>query len=112
MPKRVVNEPDPVSNRDALVKELAEEWRNPQDTSDPLVPSITLYEGGPVFGLPGKPLRIEVVWDKWEGISPPDRTAIVMDVFQQVAERPEDILRVTLVTAWTHAEAKQHGACV
>ncbi len=106
MPVNRIHDEDPVANRQDLINQLLDEWQN--EGGLPGAPEIEIHEGGRVFGLIGKPLRLRVVWDAWEDVDPQDRASIIMDVFQQLAENPEDILRVTSVIGLTGSEARAH----
>lgn len=105
MPVHRFQDEDPVANRQELTTRLLEEWRHGAGGEG--APLIEIHEGGRVFGLLGKPLKFRVIWDQWTGIEPGDRASIIMDVFQQVADEPEDILRITSVMGLTPDEASR-----
>lgn len=94
---------DRVPDRQHLLNELIDEWKHPREDDADRPDIIVLHSDS---GWPVKQIRLIVIWDKWQGIAHQDRSDIILDAYQTVADpEPEDLLGVSLVLGLTRAES-------
>jgi hypothetical protein len=105
MPLRKQTLSERTPQADALKAELLAEWKNPQPQGNAAVDIPVIVEEG---GGPLNPLRIYVVWKKWEGHSQNERSEIIMDAFQELYGL-DATLRVTVALCLKPIEADLLG---
>jgi hypothetical protein len=91
----------PRHSRPDLVKILVEEMKKTGVSDTPDVP--TIYEQAQSYG---DNLHVTVVWDKWAGIPPEERGAIILDAYAE-AGLDEEMRRITLALGVTKEEAEK-----
>ena len=64
-----------------------------------------IYESDPGGN---EPIQLYVVWRRWEGVPPSDRTDVILDAFEAVRGK-DAVLRVSLALGLTTPEAEQLG---
>jgi len=55
----------------------------------------------------GNYLHIKVIWDEWKDLDYESRGRVIMDAYEQA--RPNEVTRITVALALTHAEAERLG---
>jgi hypothetical protein len=85
-----------------LRNELIGEWRNPK-TGKAAEPVI--HEADPGND---EPIHLYVVWSKWQGLAPTDRSEVILDAFEAV-RGPDQMTRVAVAMGFTPEEAPAFG---
>ncbi len=85
-----------------LRQQLVAEWRNPTDNAEPVIVVDETEQ-------PGTPIRLYVVWSKWEEMNIRERSQVIMAAYQEVEEDGSRLGRVTIAWGMTPAEAKRAG---
>jgi hypothetical protein len=85
-----------------LQKELVAEWKKPSPGryAEPII-----YEVDPGGN---EPIHLYVVWKKWEGVNPTDRSDVILDAFESVRGKKQ-VVRVALANGLTPDEARGIG---
>ena len=96
MPLRDMSEPSLSPAAEALGNTLAAEWRNPQESGQPII----------LISRKGKPggTHVRVVWDDWRNLTQQERSEIIMDVYEMIHGQ-EESLSVTVAMGLTTEEA-------
>lgn len=82
-----------------LVDDLLAAWDD-DTVSEPVV--LLDKQGGEYT-----PIRLWVVWTRWEGIPVQERSRIIMEAYKTKADPPTDLLRVSVAWGLTPDEADQ-----
>ena len=85
-----------------LLMSLLEEWKNPKDEGEPLIV---------VEGSERQPIHIYVIWEAWQSLSDYERSELIMDAVEQLAEegRFSQLNDVTVAMGLTSDEARRMG---
>ena len=88
-------------SRDTLVEQLTKELIGEAQAQGPLIFEVPIANNDT--------FHVIVVWDAWEGVSPEDRSSIILDAYKKRDEVKEDedpmAPRITLVIGATVDQA-------
>ncbi len=102
MPVRKMSDVAPPKHAE-LLEQLVAEWRlGETDNPEPLI----VIDESP---RPDSPIRVFVVWTRWEELSVRDRSRVILDAFRQVEPDEARVSRVTIAWGMTPAEARRAG---
>lgn len=82
-----------------LVDKLADELKNNHESGQPMIDERV---------FPSKKLRVTVIWDDWDRLSLEDRTAVILEAYEQAEDR-EYRSKIALASGLTMPEAYAAG---
>jgi hypothetical protein len=89
------------ANHDALVRELLEEWNNPNASrAEPII----LEESAPGARI----AHVYVIWSKWEQMDRVERSEIIMEAAQRRLG-PQDLANISIAMGLSAQEAQRLG---
>src|SRR5690606_35890270 len=92
----------PSSSAESLKTRLLSEWQNPSEEEGEGLPVI-------IMEPEDKPQRLYVIWEDWADWDLEDRSEIIFDVYERIANSEEDVLAVTTAMGLTRGEAARLG---